>query len=195
MTTLSEPATDPDTGPDLVDGPPATADLTVRASYPLYGVVAVGAGVLTVGFTLAALRSAGSQASWRWAAGLAFAVLAVLAIRALRAKPLLVADGTGIRLRVHSVWIGSRWDDIEQVVVLPRRHPLDDGRIAIHLEDPGPVLAAMDAATRKRTDGNRRLTGSSLAVPFGLAAVPSDPDPVAALQALADGRCPVVEQT
>jgi hypothetical protein len=82
--------------------------------------------------------------------------------------------------------------------VLPRRHLLDDGRIAIHLSDPGPVVAAIardaNRATRNLTDTNRRLTGSSLAVPFGLAATPSHPLVVSALTALADDRCPVTEQ-
>jgi hypothetical protein len=80
------------------------------------------------------------------------------------------------------------------VTVLQRRHLLDDGRIAVHLLDPGPILGAMPGSTRKTTDANRRLTGSSLAVPFGLTARPSNGEVVQALHMLADARCPVREQ-
>ena len=107
---------------------------------------------------------------------------------------MLVADDVGIRLRIGSEWIGTRWEDIDQVTVLKRRHLLDDGRIAVHLQDPGPILGAMPSSTRKTTDANRRLTGSSLAVPFGLTARPSDGEVVQALHMLADARCPVREQ-
>jgi hypothetical protein len=95
---------------------------------------------------------------------------------------------------LQNEWIGTRWEDIEQVTVLPRRHLLDDGRIAVHLMDPGPVLGAMSPAARKVTGTNRRLTGSSLAVPFGLTAQPSSGDVVRVLHMLADARCPVGEQ-
>lgn len=107
---------------------------------------------------------------------------------------LLVADEVGIRLRIRNEWIGTRWDEIEEVTVLRRRHLLDDGRIAVHLLDPGPVLGAMSQASRKVTDANRRLTGTSLAVPFGLTARPSNGEVVQALHLLADTRCPVREQ-
>jgi hypothetical protein len=171
------------------------AEFTVRPARPVYGFVAGGSALLALLFGIAA-RSVGGgfESGWRWVVAGGFGVLALAAAWTLRSKPLLVADRTGIRLRIRSEWIGAPWEEIEAVTVLPRRHVLDDGRIAIHLDDPGPVVAAMDAATRKVTDANRRLTGSSLAVPFGLAATPSDPAVIAALTALADDRCPVTEQ-
>jgi hypothetical protein len=170
-------------------------EFTVRPAQGLYGFVAGGSALLAVLFAVAAQAVGGGfGAGWRLAVAAAFAVLGLVAAWMLRSKPLLVADGTGIRLRVRSAWIGAPWEEIESVTVLPRRHVLDDGRIAVHLADPGPVVAAMDKRTRRITDANRRLTGSSLAVPFGLAATPSDPAVISALATLADDRCPVTEQ-
>ena len=60
--------------------------------------------------------------------------------------------------------------------------------------DSSSSCGAMPSSTRKTTDANRRLTGSSLAVPFGLTARPSNGEVVQALHMLADARCPVREQ-
>jgi hypothetical protein len=171
--------------------------LTVRASYLLHGFIASGGVVLAVGFTFAAADAAGWRASIRWVAAAGFAVLALVALRAVLSGPLLVADSTGVRLRIGDDWIGARWAEIDVVSVLPRRHLLGDGRIAVHLEDPAPVLAAMSSTVRRQTDANRRLTGSSLAVPFGLALRASgtaDTDVAEVLRQLADGRCAVTVQ-
>jgi hypothetical protein len=165
---------------------------TVRASQPLHGGVAAGAALVAAGFATSASGSATGILRWIAAAG--FAALALVAARALLVGAMLVADDVGIRLRIRNEWIGTRWEDIEEVTVLPRRHLLDDGRIAVHLLDPAPVLGSMTQAARKTTDANRRLTGSSLAVPFGLTARPSDEEVVQALHMLADARCPVREQ-
>ncbi|WP_405057979.1 hypothetical protein OG474_35325 [Kribbella sp. NBC_01505] len=173
-----------------VDGKPVP--FTIRASQKVHGGLALGAGLVAVGF--AASASGTPTGVLRWLAAAAFAVLAVVCARALTVGDMLVADDVGIRLRIRNEWIGTRWQEIEEVTVLKRRHPLDDGRIAVHLLDPGPTLAAMPAATRKTTDANRRLTGSSLAVPFGLTARPSNGEVVQALHMLADARCPVREQ-
>lgn len=180
---------EPEPGPD---------EFTVRPARGLNGFLAGGSALLALGFAIAAYRGIGYGLLWRLALAIGFAVLAGMTMRALVSKPLLVADRTGIRLRIRREWVGAPWEEIEAVTVLPRRHMLDDGRIAIHLSDPGPVVAAIahdaNRATRKMSDRNRRLTGSSLAVPFGLAATPSEPMVVPALAALADERCPVTEQ-
>ena len=165
---------------------------TVRASQKVHGGIAAGAAVVAIGFGLSASTS--PTGILRWLAAAAFAVLAVICARALTVGDMLVADHVGIRLRIGAEWIGTRWEDIEEVTVLQRRHPLDDGRIAVHLLDPGPILSVMPSSTRKTTDANRRLTGSSLAIPFGLTARPSNGEVVQALHMLADARCPVREQ-
>lgn len=167
-------------------------EFTIRSSQKVHGGLAVGAALVAIGF--AASASTTPTGVLRWIGAAAFAVLAVICARALTVGDMLVADQVGIRLRIRDEWIGTRWEDIEEVTVLRRRHPLDDGRIAVHLVDPGPVLSTMSAATRKTTDANRRLTGSSLAVPFGLTARPSNGEVVQALHMLADARCPVREQ-
>ncbi|WP_432949762.1 hypothetical protein ACQPXM_17315 [Kribbella sp. CA-253562] len=180
--------------PAEYDGDPGELanEFTVRASQEVHGGLAVGAALVAVGFAVSASTS--PTGVLRWIAAAAFAALAVICARALTVGDMLVADRVGIRLRIGDEWIGTRWDEIEEVTVLRRRHPLDDGRIAVHLLDPGPVLAAMPAATRRTTDANRRLTGTSLAVPFGLTARPSNGEVVQALHLLADARCPVREQ-
>jgi hypothetical protein len=171
---------------------PEPVPFTVRASQKVHGGLALGAALVAAGFATSA--SSSPTGVLRWIAAAAFAVLAVVCARALTVGDMLVADQVGIRLRIHNEWIGTRWEDIDQVTVLKRRHPLDDGRIAVHLQDPGPVLSALPSSTRKTTDANRRLTGSSLAVPFGLTARPSHGEVVQALHMLADARCPVREQ-
>jgi hypothetical protein len=175
-----------------VDIDQATHEFTVKASQKVHGALAVGAGLVAIGF--ATSGSTSPTGVLRWIAAAAFGVLAVICARALTVGAMLVADEVGIRLRIRNEWIGTRWEEIEEVTVLKRRHLLDDGRIAVHLLDPGPVLGAMPAATRRVTDANRRLTGSSLAVPFGLTAKPSNGEVVQALHMLADTRCPVREQ-
>lgn len=171
---------------------PEPVPFTVRASQKVHGGLAVGAALVAIGF--AASGSSSPTGILRWIVAAAFAVLAVVCARALTVGDMLVADTVGIRLRIGDEWVGTRWEDIEEVTVLQRRHPLDDGRIAVHLQDPGPILAALPSSTRKTTDANRRLTGSSLAIPFGLTARPSNGEVVQALHMLADARCPVREQ-
>jgi hypothetical protein len=190
------------TAPDVafLDGRPelaiepagVTQEFTIRASQQVHGALAVGAALVAIGF--AASGSSTATGVLRWLAAIAFAALAVYCARALTVGDMLVADKVGIRLRIRHEWIGTRWEDIEEVTVLRRRHPLDDGRIAVHLLDPAPVVGSMSEATRKVTDANRRLTGSSLAVPFGMTARPSNGEVVKALHMLADARCPVREQ-
>lgn len=177
---------------DHFDLDPKPVPFTVRASQKVHGGLALGALLVAVGF--AASASTSPTGILRWLAAAGFAVLAVVCARALTVGDMLVADEVGIRLRIGHEWIGTRWEDIDEVTVLQRRHLLDDGRIAVHLLDPGPVLGAMPSSTRKTTDANRRLTGSSLAVPFGLTARPSNGEVVQALHMLADARCPVREQ-
>lgn len=169
-----------------------TQEFTIRASQKVHGALAAGAALVAIGF--AASASSTPTGVLRWLAAAAFAALAVFCGRALTVGDMLVADRVGIRLRIRHEWIGTRWEDIEEVTVLRRRHPLDDGRIAVHLLDPAPVVGSMSEATRKVTDANRRLTGTSLAVPFGLTARPSNGEVVQALHMLADARCPVREQ-
>ena len=170
-------------------------ELEIRASYLLYGFVAAGSAVVAIGFAWSAASGGGGATGMlRWFAAGGFAVLALIAIRVLLIQPMLVADRTGIRLRVQEEWVGARWDEIDEVTVLPRRHLFDDGRIAVHLEDPAPVLASMSKSARRQTDSNRRLTGSSLAVPFGLASRASTPEVLRVLQGLAGRQCTVHEQ-
>jgi hypothetical protein len=176
----------------VVDPDSTPHEFSVRASQQVHGGLAVGAGLVAAGF--AASASSSPTGVLRWIAAAGFAVLALVCARAMTVGAMLVADRVGIRLRIRNEWIGTRWEEIEEVTVLKRRHPLDDGRIAVHLLDPGPVLSTMPPATRKVTDANRRLTGSSLAVPFGLTAKPSNGEVVQALHMLADTRCPVREQ-
>ncbi|WP_112240674.1 hypothetical protein [Kribbella monticola] len=175
-----------------VDADAVSQEFTIRGSQQVHGALAAGAALVAIGFAASASTSA--TGVLRWIAAAAFAALAVVCARGLTTGDMFVADKVGIRLRIRDEWIGARWEEIEEVTVLRRRHLLDDGRIAVHLLDPGPVVAAMPETTRKVTDANRRLTGTSLAVPFGLTARPSNGEVLQALHMLADARCPVREQ-
>lgn len=160
---------------------------TVSSTVVLHALIAIAAAVLAVLFAVAGMAS---QQTWRWFLAAVFVAVAATFASAMFVRPTLAVDDTGIRMRIGTDWIGAPWDEIESVTVL-RHRGLSDGRIAVQLRDPGPVLALMTPQLRRLTDANRRLTGSSLAVSYGLGMSASSVDVVGSLRRHAAGRCPV----
>jgi hypothetical protein len=101
---------------DRFDVDPQPTPFTVRASQQVHGGIAVGAALVAIGF--AASGSTSPTGILRWIVAAAFAVLAVVCARALTVGDMLVADAVGIRLRIGDEWVGTRWEDIEEVTVL-----------------------------------------------------------------------------
>ncbi len=110
--------------------------------------------------------------------------------------PLLVADSTGVRVRLGRQWAGVPWPDLDRVEVRPRRS-LADGRVSLFPTDEPAVLASAGRWGRWETTWNRWVYGAAHVVPYGLTTTTSTEDLPAALQELAGGRTEVVvaEQT
>ncbi len=123
------------------------------------------------------------------------AVLGVLAIAHALAfgdarTPLLVADDTGLRVRLGGDWIGLTWNQVERIEV-DERGRVTDGHVAVLAADLGDAL---DAATLRGRIGarfNRFAYDAPLVVPFGLTTIVSVVDVPGALTRLAADRAPV----
>lgn len=136
-------------------------DLLVHRNGALFGAVTLLAAVVAAAYAWRGLQ--GSVLGW-----FVVAVLGVVALIHLRAwidarKPLLVADCRGLRLRLGRSWTGFSWDELDRVVVRPRRHLFGDGSVLVQprsgaayevrvgitsassREDVGPALAALAA--------------------------------------------------
>lgn len=104
---------------------------------------------------------------------------------------LLVADGTGLRVRLGAAWIGLPWSEVERVE-LQDRGRLSDGSVAIRVADGAAALAGAGWRTRLAGRSNAWLYGAPLAVPVGLATSVTTDDLAGELERLADGRADVV---
>lgn len=162
----------------------------IRRRTGLVATVAVLAGVFAAGYV------------WRFAVvgdGVLLAIGVVLSVVAgvycaawFGARtPLLVADATGLRVRLGSAWTGVRWDQVDRVEVAARGR-VRDGHLAVRPSDESAVLAGATRRSRMEAAWNRKVYGAALAVPYGLATTVSVDDLPARLRQLADGRAAVV---
>lgn len=97
------------------------------------------------------------------------AVIAVAYLWSLRdaRAPLLVADRTGLRVRLGRSWAGLPWTALRHVDHLPRRGWWRDGRILVEPHHIDRVLAELDASGRRQARWNTRWYGAPLGVPLG----------------------------
>jgi cytoskeleton protein RodZ len=151
-----------------------------------------------------AALAGGLAAAYGWAYGVdhdrtALVVAAVLATICLghlhawrmAAKPLFVADSTGIRLRLGGHWTGVGWEAIERIEVADRG-VVRDGQVVIV---PRRGLGVLDDArlrTRLGAAINRQLYEETLVAPFGLTTTVSVVDVAHSLDRLSAGRVPVL---
>lgn len=136
-------------GPDTARTPAGAAPVTLHRRRGALALVGLGAGVAAVAYLW---RAVTGDAGWL---GVAFAAaLAPIAVAHLAAwwdarVPLLVADGTGIRLRDGRTWTGLRWDEVAALNLTPQRRPRRDARLTVAVAD-GPHrpvrLALVDPA-------------------------------------------------
>ncbi|MDQ3096217.1 MAG: helix-turn-helix domain-containing protein, partial [Actinomycetota bacterium] len=105
--------------------------------------------------------------------------------------PLLVADETGLRVRLGGDWTGLTWNQIETIEV-DERTRFTDGHVAVLAADPEAALAQANLRSRLGARFNRFVYDAPLVVPFGLTTGVSVVDLPAALTRLADGRTPVI---
>lgn len=125
--------------------------------------------------------------------GCALLLIAVLHAVAWRESrvPLLIADLTGLRVRLGGRWAGVPWADVETVEVAERGR-WGDGRVTIRPRDELRILADAGPRAGLAVLLNRWLYDAALVVPYGLTTTLSSPDVLGTLSRLADGRVPVV---
>ena len=164
--------------------------MVVRRRTGLVAGIAVGSAALGAAY----LWSFAADASWvTLVVGLLLGVVAVvhgLAWTSAR-TPLLVADDTGLRVRLGPAWTGVPWDQVERVEV-QERGPLRDGRVAVQVADEDAALAGAGRLSRFAAWSNAKLYGARLAVPYGLATSVTAADVAGELTRLAAGRAAVV---
>ena len=203
MDHLTEHVTEHDIDDDTEDtdaelapvAPAADPDqVEVRRNVVLAAVLGAIAAVVALAYLL---RAIGSGSPVDWVVCLAIGAIAVtqgLAMRDAR-TPLLVADHTGIRLRLGRSWQGLPWDELEEVEHAPRHTVLHDGRLVAFPLDTDAVLAELDPMARRQAAVSERVHGAPFAVPLGFTTrvVGADGDLTAALLRLAPDPELVVE--
>ncbi|MGH3471257.1 MAG: helix-turn-helix domain-containing protein [Nocardioidaceae bacterium] len=165
-------------------------DVVVRRRVGLMAAVAI---VATVVAALYLWRFAGTHAGIDLVLGLVLGTVAVvhgLAFGDAR-TPLLVADSTGVRVRLGGGWSGIPWESVERVEV-KRRGRVRDGHIRL-VADAEVVLSTSGRRARAAARLNRLLYGAPLVTPYGLSTLVSVVDVAASMTRLADGRAEVTE--
>jgi cytoskeleton protein RodZ len=170
----------------MVDSP----DVLVRRRSSLLVVLLAASTGLTAGYIW---RFSASSRPLDLVVGLVLAVIALCHAYAWvdSRTPLLVADSTGVRIRLGRDWTGIPWDRVESVEVEARGR-VKDGRVAVLAADSGSLLAKASRRSRWAAALNRRLYGAALVAPYGLATTESVTDIAGAMELLARGRAPVV---
>jgi cytoskeleton protein RodZ len=168
--------------------------LEIRRNAALSGAIGVVAAVVALAYLSRAIGD-GSWLDWALAVVMGAVAAAYLATFADARTPLLVADPQGIRIRLGRTWRGVPWDRIERVEHDPRHGLLRDGRVAVVVADPEPLLTDLDASGRRQVAVARRLHGSPFAIPLSLATrvTGADDGLTAALAALSGDPARVVE--
>ncbi len=165
-------------------------ELVVRRRAGLMAVVAAAAAGLAAAY------------AWRFSQdGSGVALLVAIALGAVAVghglacvdarTPLLVADATGLRIRLGAAWTGLPWRSVERVDVTERGR-VADGHVVVTVTDVAGELAGSSLRSRIAAGLNRRLYDAPLVVPFGLTTSVSVVDLARSLELLADGRAPVV---
>jgi hypothetical protein len=164
--------------------------VVIRRNAVLLGALGFGAAGVCLAYLVRAV-SGGSSIDWLMAAALGVIAVPYLGMLASARSPLLVADETGVRIRLGGQWRGLLWEDMARVEVNRRGGFLRDGRVVIEAGEGEPVDAGLIGVGRLSAAVNGRLYGTPLTVAYGLMAASSQPDVAAALTELAAGRVPV----
>lgn len=169
--------------------------MDIRRRSGLVAVVTLGSAAVAATYLW---RFAVSASEVALLVGLLLSVIAVLHGLAWSGarKPLLVADDTGLRVRLGSAWTGVPWSQVERVQI-DERGRLSDGHVRVEVA-AGAACAAVLAGAGRRSRfaawSNTKLYGAPLAVPYGVATRVTTDDVAAELVRLASGRASVVVQ-
>jgi Helix-turn-helix domain len=158
--------------------------VVVRRQAALSALIGLGASMLSGLYLWRAVEQGGGA---NWAIGAVLAGLAMFHITQWvdGRTPLLVADDTGIRLRLGNVWHGLLWQDVSRVTVHERQGLLRDGRVVVHPADD-TALDDLNARSRRRLAANTRMYGAPFAIPLGVTTVSSTGDLAGSLAEFAD---------
>lgn len=169
--------------------PKEAVTVEVRRRTWLVATIAVLAALVAVGY-LARFAAVGGWVSLAIGGGMAgFAVLYGVAWSRAR-TPLVIADATGLRVSLGTMWAGVPWDDVERVEVRTAGR-VRDGCLSVLPADEAAVLVGAGRRSRLEAAWNRRVYGSALAVPYGWATTVSTDDLSDQLRVLAEGRAQV----
>ncbi|MGI8887665.1 MAG: helix-turn-helix domain-containing protein, partial [Nocardioidaceae bacterium] len=125
---------------------------------------------------------------------LGLGVIAAFHFAAGEWSPLMVADETGLLIRLGGEWAGVPWESLDRIEVIERGR-VREGRLTV-VANPA-TMAALPFGPRSRLalGLNRLLYDAALVVPFGLTTRVAGGDLVPALTRLSDGRAPIVIPT
>ena len=149
----------------VTSGEPTTVE--IRRNAGLVALVGAASSGLAIAY-LARVVSGGAPLDWLLCGVLALIGGAHLVALVDGRTPLLLADETGVRMRLGAQWRGLPWEAISEVVVQQGRGPWRDGRVVVAPRSAERALAGLQPRARRSAALNRRLYGAPLAVPLGL---------------------------
>jgi cytoskeleton protein RodZ len=186
-----EPHTDGEAGPVIPAAPerPRRDPVVVRRHAGLSAVIGLGGSMLSGLYFVRAVEQGGS---FIWVVAVALAALALFHLTQWvdARTPLLVADATGVRLRLGNAWHGLVWDDVSKVTVRERAGLFRDGRVVVHPVDEA-ALEGLGGRSGRRLAANTKMYGAPFAIPLGLTTVSSTDDLAGALERLATAETTV----
>ncbi len=165
-------------------------NVVIRRRAGLMGVIAAAALALAAAYLWRFSQTEGTVALLLGAVLGLIAIAHALAFGDAR-TPLLVADDTGLRVRLGGDWIGLTWNQVERIEV-DERGQLTDGHVAVLAAELGDALDTATWRGRLGARFNRFAYDAPLVVPFGLTTTVSVVDVPGALTRLAADRAPVV---
>lgn len=167
-----------------------TADVVVRRRAAVMAAIALTAAMLAAGYAWRFSATAGSGDLF------VAILLGVIALCYCFAwvdarTPVLVADSTGLRIRLGAAWTGVAWESIDSVEV-EERGWLRDGQVIVNAAPAVTRLNGTGRRSRWAAVLNRWLYDAALVAPFGLSTSASTSDLKGSLERLAAGRAEVI---
>ena len=141
--------------------------VVVRRNAGLAALIGAAASAIAIAYLWRASQS-GALVDWLLCAVMAAIGTTYLVMLVDSRTPLLVADDLGVRIRLGSQWRGLPWEALGQVLVMPRRGLLRDGRLLFAPRNAERAMAGLDARGRWHARLNAKAYGAPLAVPLGL---------------------------